>query len=592
MAEPSITASEPPSRSTLLAILATLPVAAALGDESLQWLTLNEPGRRALSDGGTATALQRLRAAGLAQCLASRSFESPFLTDLRDPTSGEPADPRRRARLRIAPVACADAGPLFWIFIEPLAANEEERRNPIADRDAYRLLFDEAVVPMTIQNAGFEFIDANAAFCHYSGYSRDQLIGADPLKLFTMSERSHSEAWDARTRMDWSGRVPFQVEDRKTLRPDGTERRYNSVGRLAFGSSGEPVVVNTAIDITDLKLAQESLEQQLHWFETMLTTTSAGVAVLDLKRFVRVNRQFERLTGWTGQELQGASPALLFGGHENWEALRDRIDRASGGSAPFVEELTLTRRDGQTRQCEVHVGWIAGQVGRQAILTLHDISRLKQVENQRLEEVRSQRDLVIREVHHRIKNNLQGVAGLLQQVAVRKPEAAGALSEVANQIASIAQVYGLKVREQERLAFSDLLEAVLGSLGRTTGADIGLRIAPEAMGRRGWLNETDAVPIALVLNEIATNAIKHRDPDGALQASLDLEDEAFCVRISNPGRLAEGAAMARVDASVFGLGLIKAMLPRRGASFDLSEKEGRVTARLLLRPPALDLGPV
>ena len=581
-------ASEPPSRQTLIDLLATLPTAAALCDESLQWLIANEAYRQFFPDGEKATPIEALRAAGLEARLATMPATPYFHIET---VTGSPEPAARGIRLRIGRVASADAGPMCWIFAETLERADEGRRNPIADRDAYRLLFDEAVVPMTMQNSSYRFIDANEVFCRYSGFSRDELIGADPLDLFEMSEQSRNEALAARANMDWSGVVPYSVQDRKTLRPDRGERRYNIIGRPTHGSAGERVVLNTVIDITDLKRAQERLQQQLHWFETMLTTTSAGVAVLEQGRFLRVNRQFERLTGWSAAELQGATPASLFGGPGDWAALLERIDRASASGAPFVEELTLTRRDGETRHCELHVGWIAAQVGREAILTLHDISRLKRVESQRLEEVRSQRDLVIREVHHRIKNNLQGVAGLLQQVAVRKPEAASALSEVANQIASIAQVYGLKVREQERLAVADLLEAVLGSLGRTNGVEFSLRIAPDALTRRGWLNETDAVPIALVLNEIATNAIKHRDPQGGLQASLDFEDDAFCVRISNPGKLAQGAILARVDASVFGLGLIKAMLPRRGASFELTDDAGRVTARLSLKSPALDVGP-
>jgi len=49
-------------------------------------------------------------------------------------------------------------------------------------------------------------------------------------------------------------------------------------------------------------------------------------------------------------------------------------------------------------------------------------------------------------VHHRIKNNLQGVAGLLQQVALRRPEVKGVIGEAVSQVQAIAQVYGLQVR--------------------------------------------------------------------------------------------------------------------------------------------------
>ena len=337
MSELLTRASGPPSRQTLIELLATLPMPAALCDEALQWLTANEAYRQFFPDGETMSPIQRLQAVGLGSRLAAQPLAPHILIEI---VTGETAQAARRVRLRIGRVTSADAGPLCWIVAEPLELDEEGRRNPIADRDAYRLLFDEAVVPMTMQNTSYQFIDANDAFCRYSGFTREELIGANPFDLFEMSEQSRVEALAARACMDWSGAVPYSVEDRKTLRPNGDERRYNLIGRPAQGSSGERVVLNTVIDITDLKRAQERLQQQLHWFETMLTTTSAGVAVLDRGRFLRVNRQFERLTGWSAQELQGASPASLFGGPDDWLALLERIDRTLAGGAAFVEELT------------------------------------------------------------------------------------------------------------------------------------------------------------------------------------------------------------------------------------------------------------
>ena len=198
-------ASEPPSRQTLIDLLATLPMAAALCDEALQWLIANEAYRQYFPDGEHATPIEALRTAGLGARLAMEPA-APYFHVETDTGDHEPA--ARRVRLRIGRVASADAGPLCWIFAEPPEHADERRRNPIADRDAYRLLFDEAVVPMTMQNSSYRFVDVNDVFCRYSGFSRDELIGADPLELFEMSEQSRSEALAARESMDWSGVVP------------------------------------------------------------------------------------------------------------------------------------------------------------------------------------------------------------------------------------------------------------------------------------------------------------------------------------------------------------------------------------------------
>ena len=87
--------------------------------------------------------------------------------------------------------------------------------------------------------------------------------------------------------------------------------------------------------------------------------------------------------------------------------------------------------------------------------------------------------MLVKEVHHRIKNNLQGVAGLLQQIAQRKPEVATAIDEVVGQVQAIAQVYGLQVGASGPLSMTRVLEAITGSVQRTFGRPIRCSVAAE-----------------------------------------------------------------------------------------------------------------
>jgi two-component sensor histidine kinase len=197
--------------------------------------------------------------------------------------------------------------------------------------------------------------------------------------------------------------------------------------------------------------------------------------------------------------------------------------------------------------------------------------------------------MLVKEVHHRIKNNLQGVAGLLQQIAQRKPEVATAIDEVVGQVQAIAQVYGLQVGADGPLAVVAVLEAITGSVQRTFGRPIHCRVA--GADAAGWsLPEIEAIPIALTLNELLTNAVKHSAQgagEGTIGCVLDCDDGGIRVAISNRASLPAGFSLARIPNGVSGLGLVRALLPKKSASLSIEQSDDDVVATMTLRPPGV-----
>ncbi|HRK56684.1 MAG TPA: PAS domain S-box protein, partial [Burkholderiaceae bacterium] len=216
-----------------------------------------------------------------------------------------------------------------------------------------------------------------------------------------------------------------------------------------------------------------------------------------------------------------------------------------------------------------------------------DVTQRVAEEKQRIEDALRQRDILVREVHHRIKNNLQGVAGLLQHMATSKPELAVYLDEIASQIQAIAQVHGLQIRATGTLPILGVVQGIFGSLSTMFGVSIQLETPPPALWRWG-LPEQEAVPLALTINELGTNAIKYRSHrDAPIGVRLNPLPYGIELLIENPGQLAEGFDLARISAGVSGLGLIKALLPRRGARLSIEQHGARVLTRLELSAPAI-----
>ena len=197
--------------------------------------------------------------------------------------------------------------------------------------------------------------------------------------------------------------------------------------------------------------------------------------------------------------------------------------------------------------------------------------------------------MLVKEVHHRIKNNLQGVAGLLQHIAGRKPEVAAAIDEVVGQVQAIAQVYGLQVGADGPLPIVSVLEAITGSVQRTFGRPIRCSIAG-ASAAEWTLPEVEAIPIALTINELLTNAIKHSAPasaNDAIDCALDCGESGVQVAISNRAQLPSGFNLARIPNGVSGLGLVRALLPKRSASLSIEQAADVVVATVSLAPPGV-----
>lgn len=226
----------------------------------------------------------------------------------------------------------------------------------------------------------------------------------------------------------------------------------------------------------------------------------------------------------------------------------------------------------------------------QLLIVASDVTGQRAAEQARLEAAIAQRERLVREVHHRIKNNLQGVAGLLQQIAARKPEVASVLSEAVSQVNAIAQVYGLQVGAGGPLHLQRVVEAIATSVQRTFGRPITLTVSgPHA---HDWLlPEAESIPIALSLNELLTNAHKHGPGTAPLSCTLHASDQAVQIELRNPGHLPDGFNVDRVPSGVSGLGLVRALMPRRSARLSITQDEDQVLTRIELQPPCVNLSP-
>jgi len=136
---------------------------------------------------------------------------------------------------------------------------------------------------------------------------------------------------------------------------------------------------------------------------------------------------------------------------------------------------------------------------------VRDVTELRRRERELLT-----KDATIREIHHRVKNNLQTVAALLRLQARRTElaQAKGALEEAVRRVASIALVHELlSTAPDESVPFDQVADRVLAMVVEVSSSDGGVR--PTRKGSFGVVPAEVATPLAVVLSELVQNAVEH-----------------------------------------------------------------------------------
>ncbi len=195
-------------------------------------------------------------------------------------------------------------------------------------------------------------------------------------------------------------------------------------------------------------------------------------------------------------------------------------------------------------------------------------------------------DVLLREGHHRIKNSLQALAALLRRHADSAGDHREILTEAVGQIRAIAAVHELYSQDGlPHASLADLIAALSRSAGGLYPDRPTIEIAPLPGITAAQLPEQDIQPLAVMLNELLTNALKHgpADAGAAIRIAAAIEGEHCVLRIDNPGRLPAEFDFAQGRGLGNGLQLLAALITPPDIALDVFQGgPDTVRARLSL----------
>jgi two-component system, sensor histidine kinase PdtaS len=206
-----------------------------------------------------------------------------------------------------------------------------------------------------------------------------------------------------------------------------------------------------------------------------------------------------------------ASVALVCGGR-----IPGEVELASDTASVTVRSLPLRS---------------AGR-GRGAIVLVRDVTELRRRERALLS-----KDATIREIHHRVKNNLQTVAALLRLQARRlgDPGAAAALAEAERRVGAIAVVHDLLAQDSaEEVAFDDVADRLIAMVRQTAAPEMGQRSIVRR-GTFGTVGADRATALSMALVELLANAVEHGDGEVVLDTGAGTPGRWVVVSDAGPG---------------------------------------------------------
>lgn len=223
-------------------------------------------------------------------------------------------------------------------------------------------------------------------------------------------------------------------------------------------------------------------------------------------------------------------------------------------------------------------------------VSCHDVSHIHEHARAQLAAQKELTDALVREVRHRVKNHLQGIVGLLRQHQTAHPHAAESLNAAINQLLTIGAVYGLEARaSDDRIYLCSVVGEVVNAL-RATYRAVHLQSPP--YDRRATLSEQHSVPIALAVNELITNAIKHTPAQQESKITVDLRFTSKFARLiifNSPARLPDKTEERQRSFHGAGLNLVNALLPIGYSSLSMANEGNGVVTVLTLLPPVVTL---
>ncbi len=348
--------------------------------------------------------------------------------------------------------------------------------------------------------------------------------------------------------------------------------------------SGILYSVMVARDIRDRIAAEKALRESEDYYRTIFENTGSATLILEKDTTIsHVNTGFETLTGYSREEIEGKKsfkdflhPEELSKTLKYHQMRRNKIELV-----PKEYETTGFHKSGDLKYVVATIAIIPGT--DKSLVSLMDITARKAAEEQIIKSL-EEKDVLLKEIHHRVKNNLQIISSLLnlQSYHIKDPEDLEIFKESQIRVKSMALIHE-QLYQSENLAsinFAEYIKSITSQLFNSYSSPASTITLNLDLQDVSMEIET-AIPCGLIINELVSNSLKHGFKNrnkGKISISLNQNSENIVLSISDDG---VGFDLEKINISdSLGLKLVKTLVNQLDGSLEIMSNKG---SRFLIR---------